>query len=64
MLTPEQRILVETGGDISLAGAAKSRAAMKNVSILWFPNNKVVPYNILPELGKIFINFFIVVLTY
>lgn len=50
MLTPEQRILVETGGDISLAGAAKSRAAMKNVSILWFPNNKVVPYNILPEL--------------
>jgi len=51
MLTPEQRILVETGGDISLAGLKQQgRAAMKNISILWFQNGKTVPYTIHPEL--------------
>ena len=54
LLTPEQRFLVEVGGDISQAGHAsrQKRAALSNSSILWLPNNKVVPWTMTKQLGE------------
>ena len=53
MLNPLQRIVVETGGDLSKVKMekAQSRAAMIDANVLWLPNNKTVPYTIDPELG-------------
>lgn len=50
MLTPEQRIIVETGGDLSRAGGNNARAAMSDADVLWLKNDKVVPYTITNEL--------------
>lgn len=54
MLNPLQRMVVETGGDLSKVKTHKvqSRAAMKDANILWLPNDKTVPYTIDDELGK------------
>lgn len=50
MLTPLQRILIETGGDLSNADGLKTRSAMKDANVLWLPNDKTVPYTIDYEL--------------
>ncbi|XP_065683248.1 meprin A subunit beta-like isoform X1 [Hydra vulgaris] len=54
LLTPEQKSIIEVGGDISQAGLLKAlrqkRAALSNSSILWLPNNKVVPWSITKQL--------------
>ena len=52
MLTWAQRKIIELGGDISLAESENVFTAMKNVSILWLPNQKVVPYTISTQLGE------------
>ena len=52
LLTPKQRIIVETGGDLSKDGSVQSRAIMSNEKVLWLPNDKTVPYTIDYELGK------------
>lgn len=44
MLTPLQRIIVETGGDLSNPDGIKTRSAMKDANVLWLPNDKTVPY--------------------
>jgi len=47
MLTPLQRMVIETGGDLSrVRGDSTARAAMKNINVLWLPNDKTVPYTI------------------
>lgn len=52
-LTPLQRLLAMTGGDVSLAGKSSNTfGSAKDQSLLWMPN-KVVPYEISPSLGKL-----------
>ena len=51
MLIPTQRKRVEIEGDI-FSKPTNAFAAMNNVSILWLPNNKVVPYIIVADLGR------------
>jgi len=52
LLTPKQRIIVETGGDLSKDGSVQARATMSSEKVLWLPNDKTVPYTIDHELGK------------
>ena len=52
MLNPLQRMIVETGGDLSKVKTdVQTRSAMKDANILWLPNDKTVPYTIDAELG-------------
>ena len=53
-LTPMQRMLAESGGDVSLAKYLQENAfaSAKDYGILWLPE-KVVPYTISKELGKL-----------
>lgn len=54
MLNPLQRMVVETGGDLSKVKTrqVQSRAAMKDANILWLPNDKTVPYTIDDKLAN------------
>lgn len=53
LLTPAQRIIVETGGDLSkVDNKASGRAIMKDEKVLWLANDKTVPYTVTDELGK------------
>eukprot|EP00794_Sanderia_malayensis_P015012 gene15012-16561_t len=51
-LTPVQRMLVESGRDVSLAGKFENMfGSTKHQSLLW--SNKIVPYKISPDLAAI-----------
>ena len=52
-LTPMQRLLAESGGDVSKAGEMGGSAfgSAKDASLLWLPK-KIVPYTITPQLGE------------
>ena len=54
-LTPTQRLLAETGGDVSQAKQLEGNTfgSAKDIGILWYPQ-RVVPYTITKQLGRKF----------